>query len=462
MSNEINLPHGWAPRPYQCGEMAIPGDWKSGWGAWGAMEAGCKRVILLWHRRAGKDLVALNRTIIASQERVGIYWHLFPTAKQGKKNIWEGMTNDGRSFLDFWPAGMIAKKNETEMKLRLTNGSLWQVVGADNWEEALVGGNPVGVVISEFAIMRPSVWDIGLRPILRANKGWAIFAYTPRGRNHGHKLYEAAKASPDWFVQRLSIEDSGLLSPEDLDKERAEGMAEEVLQQEYYCSFEAGLVGAYYADLLAKARAENRITAVPYDPRYPVETWWDIGTGDETSIWFKQTIGMQTRLIDYYSKAGKGVDHFAGVLAEKGYSYKRHIGPHDLKQREWGGGGRSRKDQAQSLGLRFEVAPKLSVRDGINAVRALMPQCWFDAEKCGPGIDALNSYTKDYDEEKRTFKDEPRHDWASHGADAFRTGTVMQRAEPKSGPTQTEAITDENPRGSWTPGSKQQIAIMED
>ena len=447
MAGEIRIPFKWRPRPYQ---MA----------GWVALEGGVKRAVLLWHRRAGKDLVCLNWTVVASQMRVGTYWHLFPTAKQGRKIVWDGMTNDGRAYLDFWPEGIRGGKPiNTEMKLKLRNGSMWQVVGADNYDEALVGANPVGIVVSEYALQNPAAWRV-LSPILAANGGWAIFPYTPRGKNHGWDLYEMARRTQGWYADKLTVDDTKgeeglpIIGPEIIEDQRRAGVPEEFIQQEYYVSFEASNVGAYYGAHMAKATAEGRIGVVPYDPRYLVETWWDIGTGDATAIWFVQHVGMEIRLIDFYMKTGMDVSHYAGVLQQKGYNYGRHIGPHDLDHRIWGSGG-TNKEAARTLGIRFEVAPKLSIEDGINAVRLMLPMCWFDAVKCADGIEALKQYTKKYDEELKRYSDEPLHDWSSDPADAARTGAVMRRKiQSDRGPRQTQAITEDNPRGTWDRGQR--------
>ena len=426
-------------------------------------------MVLLWHRRAGKDLVCLNWTVVASQQRVGAYWHLFPTAKQGRKIVWDGMTNEGRSYLDFWPEALRAGDPiNTEMKLRLRNGSMWQVVGADNYDEALVGANPVGIVVSEYALQNPAAWRV-LSPILAANGGWAIFPYTPRGKNHGWDLYEMARRTPGWLADKLTVDDtkqeSGepVMGPEVIEDQRRAGVPEEFIQQEYYVSFESALFGAYYGAHMAKAAAEGRICSVPYDPRYLVETWWDIGKGDGTAIWFVQHVGLEVRVIDFYMSSGVDVSHYAGVLQGKGYTYGRHLGPHDLDHGWWGGGG-TKKEAAASLGIRFEVAPKLPVDDGINATRMMLPMCRFDGTKCADGIEALKQYTHRYDEVLKRFADEPLHNWASHPADAMRTGAVMRRkSASERTPRQTQAVTEDNPRGVWDrPGDRQRYAEMGD
>ena len=206
-------------------------------------------------------------------------------------------------------------------------------------------------------------------------------------------------------------------------------MSEEEYQQEMECSFDAAVKGAYYGRLIDEAQQEGRICAVPHEPAAKVDTWWDLGVGDSTAIWFVQTVGREVRVIDHYEMTGEGLPHYAKVLASKPYVYGRHIAPHDIAVRELGT-GQSRIEMARALGLKFETAPKLPVDDGINAVRLTLPKCWFDAKRCAAGLEALRMYRKDRDEKLNVFRDKPRHDWTSHSADAFRTGCAARPSAP--------------------------------
>jgi len=189
-------------------------------------------------------------------------------------------------------------------------------------------------------------------------------------------------------------------------------------------AFESAVEGAYYADALVRAEEDGRICRVPYESDLRVETWWDLGMDDSTAIWFVQRHRREVRLIDYYENNGEGLAHYAKVLGQKPYAYKRHIGPHDLAVRELGTGV-NRKDTAESLGIKpLIIAPKLEVVDGIEAVRTILSRCWFDEQRCGEGLKALRSYRKDWDEARGVWLSRPRHDWASHGADAFRAGAT--------------------------------------
>lgn len=411
----VRLPNGWRPRPYQ---MRL----------WRYLERGGKRAVAVWHRRAGKDEVGLHRTAVAAFERVGVYWHMLPEAAQARKAIWEAVNpHTGLRRIDeAFPEAVRADTRSTDMFIRFVNGSTWQVVGSDNFN-SLVGSPPVGIVFSEYSLAKPSAWDF-LRPILAENGGWALFIYTARGRNHGHALYEVAKSNPSWFAELLTVDDTRAIGPEVIAEERASGMSEDMIQQEYYCSFEAAIPGSYYGHLINAAEREGRIGDFPHDPRRLVHTCWDLGWSDDTAIWFYQVYPDGLRWIDYYAAHGQPVEHYAEALHARPYRYGDHWVPHDAKPKTLASGGRSIVEQAFACGLNMRLTPNLGVQDGIQAVRLMLPRCWFDAEKCKDGIEALRQYHREWDQDRRAFKDSPAHDWSSHAADAFRYGAVAYRA----------------------------------
>ena len=408
----LTLPHNFVPRPYQLRSLQ-------------ALDDGAKRVVAVWHRRAGKEKTFINYTAKASAQRVGTYLYLFPTFKQARRVLWDGMDKTGFKFLDHFPKGWVVGKREDEMKLTFANGSIFQLVGTDNFD-AIMGSNPIGCVFSEYSLQDPSAWEF-IRPILRENGGWAVFDYTPRGKNHGKDLYDMAmelmsSGDPNWYCERLSIADTGVLTEEDMIAERREGMSEEMIQQEYYCSFEGIMEGAIFGKQMDEAEKDGRICAVPYDPAYSVDTWWDIGTGDPTAIWFTQDVGREVHVIDHYSNSGVGIgiDHYAKVIQDKPYVYSSHNGPHDLEAHQFAAGGKSAKEVAANLGIKFKIVPKHSVQDGIQATRLFLKKCWFDREKTKKGRDALVSYHFQWDEKRKMFLTTPYHDWASNDADAAR------------------------------------------
>ncbi|MGH6892719.1 MAG: hypothetical protein ACREEP_10705, partial [Dongiaceae bacterium] len=399
--------NSWQPRPYQRR-------------LWNYLETGGKRAVAVWHRRAGKDEVCLHWTACAAMQRVGNYWHMLPEASQARKAIWDAINpHTGRRRIDeAFPPAIRAGLRDDDMRIRLVNGSSWQIVGSDNFN-SLVGAPPTGLVFSEFSLTNPAAWDY-LRPILAENGGWCIFMLTPRGRNHAWKLYELARNRPDWFAEMLTVEDTQAIGPDIIADERASGMSDDMVAQEYYCSFDAALPGAYYGKLLQTAETEQRIGRVPWTPDSVAHTAWDLGIGDSTAIWFCQLVAQETRLIDYYENFGVGLDHYAKVLREKPYVYGEHILPHDAQVADLST-GRSRLQTLATLGINGRVLPREpNIEDGINAARNLLPRCWFDAEKCARGLEALRQYRCDYDAGRKIYSARPRHDWTSHAADAFR------------------------------------------
>lgn len=429
--SEICLPFNYTPRAYQ-----IP--------AWSYMEGDQegKRGVCVWHRRTGKDLMAINLVATKSQERVGLYWHLLPTYKQGRAIVWNGATREGRPFLSHFPEDIVAGKNSTEMRVTFKNGSHYQVVGTDD-TNSLVGTNPIGCIFSEYSLHDPGAWDL-IRPILLENGGWALFIYTARGRNHGYTMLEMAKKNKRWFSQVLVAGDNGtrredgtpVFSDEMIAEERATGMPEEMIQQEYFCSFDAPFVGSYYGSQMLLAEKTKRIVDYTlYEPKLPVETWWDLGMDDSTTIWFVQRYGTEIRLIDYYENSGEGLAHYAKALSgqsdgsyhRSAYTYSKHLGPHDIEVRELGTGV-SRRKAAKDMGIKFTVGKRHEVEDGIEAVRTVLAQCWFDGKRCERGIEALRQYRKKWDENNKVFLNHPLHDWTSHGADSFRIGAMGMKA----------------------------------
>lgn len=423
---EIIMPYKWNPRAYQMN-------------TWQFFMQGGKRAVGVWHRRAGKDLLAINLCATMATLRPGLYWHILPTYKQGRQIVWEGYTKDGRKFLDAFPEELIESINNTEMRIKLKCGSTYQVVGGDD-PDKLVGTNPIGVVLSEYSLHNPKVWEL-LRPILAENEGWAFFIYTARGKNHGWHLVNMANKHPKWHCEILKagsgpeatkrFDGAPVISDEVIEEERLAGMDEAMVQQEFYCSFEAPIVGSYYGQQLLMLDKKGQIGKVPWEPKLPVHTAWDLGIGDATAIWFFQEYGFERRYIDYYENSGEALSHYAKKLAEKPYVYGRHQLPHDVKVKELGT-GKSRKEMLESLGIRVLVVPLHSVEDGIEAVRAALPQCWFDEEACADGLSALRSYHKEKDENRSDgvrdfYKNTPYHDWTSHGADSFRY-SIMGRS----------------------------------
>ena len=425
----IRIPNGWEPRPYQ-----RP--------LWNYLEGGGKRAVAVWHRRAGKESVTLNWAARAMMQRVGVYFHVLPELKMARKIVWDSVDAQGRRMIDqAFPPALRESQHENEMRIRLKNGSVFQLIGSDDYDAA-VGTNPVGITFSEWAISNSQAWEY-LRPILAENGGWALFIYTPRGENHGADLFNMAKKSPGWFSEILTVADTGAITAAAVEAERAAGMPADMIAQEFYCSFASGVAGAYYAGYFENIEKEKRICGVPYEPKSRVVTAWDLGMDDATAIWCAQLVGKEIRLIDYLENSGMGLEFYVKELDKRNYLFSDHLFPPDIAVRELGT-GRSRYEILRGLGLKGTVVPSLGVEEGIAAVRSILPRCWFDANKTARGVKALKNYKTEYDEKARTFRPRPLHDWTSHAADAFRylalgLQGVERRSRPQGPrPTQTQ------------------------
>lgn len=413
MANQtITVPYRYEPRPYQLPLLR-------------AMDSGYKRAVQVWHRRSGKEKTDVAGLMSKKMmERVGSYFYIFPTFTQGRKILWDGADKDGLRFLDHFPKQLLdGKPNDTEMKLRYRNGSMLQVIGSDNFNTTM-GTNPIGAVFSEYSLQDPMCWSY-YRPIMAENDGWAVFNFTPRGENHAYQLYELAKADPkNWFSEVLTCDDTKAIRKEVLEQERVEIIRlngnDALFQQEYYCSFVVPISGAYYAEQIQRMYRDGRVGVVPHEEQLSVDTWWDLGVNDRMSIWFTQSVGAELRVIDYMEGTGFGLPHYILKLKEKGYVYGKHTAPHDIKVRELTSGN-TRQDTARALGIDFEVAPKLRIEDGIDLTRSLFGRVRMDSQKCSEGLNALKNYRKQYDEKRKTYLNNPYHDWSSNAADAFRT-----------------------------------------
>lgn len=393
------------------------------------------RGIEIAHRRWGKDEIALGATCELAHRRPASYWHCLPEYEQGRKALWTAINpHTGKRRIDeAFPPELRESKDEQSMFIKLKCGSTWQLVGSDRYN-SLVGAGIAGVVFSEWALANPSAWAY-IRPMIEENNGWAYFITTPRGRNHAKSMYDLAKGSDRWFAEISTINDTRALSAEQIEESKAEyialyghdiGMAQ--YEQEYLCSFNAAILGAFYAREMLAVRNEGRITEVEALDE-PVHTAWDLGVRDSTAIWWFQVQGSQIVLLDYYMAHGVGVEHFAEVCHSKPWKRGNDYVPHDAKVKEWGT-GKTRVEMMQSLGLRPVVVPLATKMDGIQAVRKTLPLCVFHPCTEEHGIASLEMYRREWDDDRKTFRDSEVHDWASHGADAFRYLAMGWRLAP--------------------------------
>ena len=350
------------------------------------------------------------------------YGYLAPTYRQAKAIAWD--------YLKHYTSGIPGRKvNESELWVNLPGDRQVRLYGADN-PDSLRGIYLDGAVLDENGLMASKTFPEVIRPALSDRLGWGFFIGTPNGKNQFWEICEQAKGEPGWFFAEHKASQTGIIPQSELDLAR-KTMTQDEYDQEFECSFEASVKGAVFADEIRKARDDKRILTFPYEKELLVDTYWDLGVGDATAIWFVQQHGTEIRLLDYYEATGQGLDHYASVLKQKNYSYRRHVGPHDLTVKELGS-GKTRWETAETLGLYFEIAPKLPLEDGINASRLIFSRCYFNEEKCKKGLEALLNYKWDFNTRIDEFKAVPVHDWASHGADAFRTmATMISRKNQK-------------------------------
>lgn len=381
------------------------------------------------HRRAGKTVACINDLIkraFTDGKQVGRYAYIAPYHSQAKSIAWD--------YLLRYTADVRTQANASELWVELLNGARIRLFGADN-PDALRGLYLDGVILDEYADMRPRVWGEIIRPLLADREGWAVFIGTPKGHNAFYEIFKTSQVSSSWYSASIKASESGLLPKSELE-DAARGMSEDQYEQEFECSFEAAILGAYYGKELKFA--EHRITDVPYEPETTVYTAWDLGYHDDTAIWFYQVIMGEIHLIDYFSGSGLSVADYAKAVLDKPYKYEKHWLPHDARAKTLASNGKSIIEQlSEHLGTnKLDIVPSLSVQDGIQAARAAFYRMWFDREKTGEAVELLKQYQREWDDDKKAFRDKPRHDFTSHCADAFRMMAVawqekLQKSEEK-------------------------------
>jgi hypothetical protein len=381
---------------------------------------------LVAHRRAGKTVAAVNDIIRAAfmyRGPNGLFGYVAPYQNQARRIAWD--------YFKHYAQPLISDTNEQMMTITLVNNTKVSLFGADN-ADAMRGLGFSGVYMDEYGDFKPSVFGNVIRPALSDKQGWAVFAGTPKGKNQFWDIYETARRIPDeWFVLRLPASDSGLLPQSELNAAKAQ-LSEDQYLQEYECSFEAAILGAFFGTEMRQA--EPRINErVVFEPGYPVHTAWDLGYRDDTAIWWYQVVGGEVRVIDFYAVSGADIRAIAEVVVNKGYQYGKHHLPHDARAKSLQTGRSIVEQLADHLGINhLSVVPNIGLQDGIQAIRQMLPRTWFNSVKCGDGIEALRQYQREYDEDKKAFRASPRHDWTSHPADAFRMLAVAWRAEPSA------------------------------
>jgi phage terminase large subunit len=402
---------------------------------------GGKRGFEVWHRRAGKDRIALWIESALAQKRVGLYWHALPEFAHARRVIWDAITGDGKKLVDLnFPPEIVKKKHEQEMKIELVNGSIWQLVGSDNFD-SLVGSNPLHVTFSEFALASPRSWDF-IRPILAENGGSALFITTPRGYNHAFDLWQYAKTSPLWHTSLLTVEDTRVINAETLAEERRT-MPDELYRQEYECDWSAANVGAILGAYVEQAEKDGRVSNIAIDGSQPVEISSDIGFRDTAAWWFWQPKFGGFSLVDYDDWVRMDASEWIPRLQARARALGLRIGhiwlPHDAKAKTFQSKHSTVEQFLEAFGSEVvHIVPQTKKSDQINAARTVIKRCEFHVERCKEGLKALRAWSFKYDDEKHIFGKEPDHDWSSHAADAYCGGAVIMQERmatlPKADP----------------------------
>lgn len=391
--------------------------------------------VIVAHRRCGKTVSCINELIykaLVENKEYGRYAYIAPYYAQAKAVAFD--------YLMRFSEPVRANHNVSELWVELINGARIRLFGADN-ADSLRGLYLDGVVLDEYADMRPRIWGEIIRPLLADRRGWAVFIGTPKGHNAFWDVYNNALKDPDWYCKTLRADQTQLISDDELDDAR-KVMTPDQYEQEFLCSFEAAIMGAYYGQEMRAITDSGRITPIEYDPLFPLESAWDLGYSDDTTIWTYQVCHGEVRFLDYHSSNGKAIPYYTGYIqqkeAEYGAKYSTHWLPHDARAKTLASGGKSIIEQLSNKIdiISMKIVPNLSLQDGIQATRMMLLRSWFDP-KCEEGIECLRQYQREYDEDKKVFKDKPRHDWASHGSDAARMAAIAWKQETRAIPKDT-------------------------
>jgi hypothetical protein len=367
--------------------------------------------VVVAHRRMGKTVSAINHLIkdaLLNQKEAPRYAYIAPTYGQAKRVAWD--------YLVKYAEPLGGTQNITELRVDFW-GRRIQLYGSDN-PETLRGQYFDGVILDEIGDQNPKIWTDIVRPALADRKGWCLFIGTPKGHNHFKELRDRAKTEEGWGLLEFKASETGVVDDVELKAAKSE-MGEDKYRQEFECSFDAAVEGSYYGQVLNELEDKKHMQEIPREELSRTFTAWDLGMGDSTSIWVAQLVGTEVRLIDYYENHGVGLDHYVKWIKDNDYSKAEHILPHDVRVRELGT-GKSRMEMLEESGLEIKIAPRMGLDDGIQAVRRLLPRCWFNVPKVQNGLNCLRNYRRDYDEKRKIFYERPLHDWSSHGSDSFR------------------------------------------
>ena len=372
---------------------------------------GKRFAVVVAHRRFGKTVAALNHLIreaVLNEKETPRYAYIAPTYGQAKRVAWD--------YLVKYTTPLGGTNNISELRVDFW-GRRIQLYGSDN-PDSLRGQYFDGVIIDEVGDQNPKIWTDIVRPALTDRKGWCLFIGTPKGHNHFKELRDRAEKEEGWGLLEFKASETGVVDEVELKAAKNE-MGQDKYLQEFECSFDASVEGSYYGTLLQEIEQKKHMQEIPREELSRTFTAWDLGMGDSTSIWVAQLVGTEVRLIDYYENHGVGLDHYVKWIKDNDYLKAEHILPHDVRVRELGT-GKSRMEMLEESGLEVKIAPRMGLDDGIQAVRRLLPRCWFNVPKVQTGLNCLRNYRRDYDEKRKIFYERPLHDWSSHGSDSFR------------------------------------------
>jgi len=395
--------------------------------------------VLVCHRRFGKTVCMINQLIksaLLSKLKNPRYAYIAPTFKQAKSIAWDYM----KQFTLKIPG---VRFNETELRVDLPNGSRITLLGSENCD-GLRGIYLDGCVIDEYANVTDRLFPEIIRPALSDRKGYCVFIGTPQGMNNNfYELYQHAQGADDWFHYKAKASQTKIVDPEELEKAE-EVMGNNKYKQEFECDWIANIEGAIFGETLTNMENNKQLNRVPYDPALPVSTAWDLGVSDHSAIIFFQQNGKSINIVDYHEERGQGLPHYIQMLKAKDYIYKDHFAPHDIEVTDFGN-GKTRREVAYQLGIRFKVVPKIPLEDGIHATLMTLPRCWIDTDHCKKLIDALRHYHRKYIDKNRMFRSKPVHDWSSHACDAMRYLAVGLQ-EINTGQTAPQNVADNDYR----------------
>ena len=370
--------------------------------------------VLNCHRRFGKTILIILHLIkkaLTNDKKNPRYYLIGPTFVSIKRVCWDYL----KQYASCIPGTTF---NETELRCDLPNGARITLLSSED-PDKIRGIYADGVCIDECSQMNPILWNEIIRPALSDRKGFCYFISTPAGMsNIFYDLYQHAQSDPTWLAYTAKASETGIIDQEELDAAKAQ-MGDSKYKQEFECDWIANIEGAVYGEIIKSLEEKKQITRIAYDPALMVHTAWDLGVDDSTAIVFYQLLGNQILIIDYYENNREGLPHYVQVVKDKDYVYGEHFAPHDIEVTEFST-GKTRREVAYQLGIRFKILPKINLEDGIHSLKMVLPKCWFDGDNTKPLIDALRHHHRKYNEKMKMFSNKPVKDWSSHAADAAR------------------------------------------